>query len=77
MSEPEEGDPESPAEARVSDLVRDLRHAPAPAGGDLPARVSRTARWQASVRRALLNASRAAAGLADGVGTLVRGKGRS
>lgn len=76
MTGAEDPDPVSPAEARVRALVRDLRHAPAPAGGDLPTRVSRTARWQASVRRVLLNASTAAGGLADGVGALLRGKGR-
>jgi hypothetical protein len=61
-----------PAEERVSELLRPLRDAETPPGGELADRVSRTARWQRSVRRALVTAAGFGGGLADGIAGLVR-----
>ena len=70
MRAPEDSDP---AEARVSALLGDLREAPPQAPG-LPASVGRIARWQTPVRRAVLRATTTAAGVADGLAALVRGR---
>jgi hypothetical protein len=63
-----------PAEKRVSDLLRPLRDAETPPREGLVHRVSRTARWQRSVRRALVSAAGFGGGFADGVAGLWRGR---
>jgi len=65
-------DPDA-AEARVSELLEDLR-ADTPEAPSLPQSIAGTARWQAPVRRALLRAATTAGGVADGVAGLVRGR---
>ena len=63
-----------PAEERVSTLLRPLRETETPPGDELAHRVSHTARWQRSVRRALVTVAGVGGGLADGVGGLWRGR---
>ena len=63
-----------PAEDRVSTLLRPLREAETPPGDELAHRVSHTARWQCSVRRALVTVAGLGGGLADGVAGLWRGR---
>jgi hypothetical protein len=60
------------AEERVSELLRPLRDAETPPGDELVHRVSHTARWQRSVRRALVTVTGFGGGLADGIAGLVR-----
>ena len=63
-----------PAEERVSALLRPLRNAETLPGEELVHRISHTARWQRSVRRALVTAAGVGGGLADGVAGLWRGR---
>ena len=63
-----------PAEERVSTLLRPLREAETRPGEELAHRVSHTARWQRSVRRALVTAGGLGGGFADGVAALWRGR---
>jgi hypothetical protein len=63
-----------PAEERVSELLRPLREAETAGGEELVQRISRTARWQRSVRRAFVAAAGFGGGLADGVSGLWRGR---
>ena len=61
-----------PAEERVSALLGPLREAETPPGDEFAHRISHTARWQRSVRRALVTASGFGGGLAGGVTSLWR-----
>jgi hypothetical protein len=61
-----------PAEERVSELLGPLREAETPPGDEFAHRISHTARWQRSVRRALVTASGFGGGLAGGVTSLWR-----
>ena len=61
-----------PAEERVSALLRPLRDAETPPGDELVQRISRTARWQRSVRRVLVGAAGFGGGFADGIAGLWR-----
>ncbi len=61
-----------PAEERVSALLGPLRDAETPPGDEFAHRISYTARWQRSVRRALVTASGFGGGLAGGVTSLWR-----
>jgi hypothetical protein len=63
-----------PAEERVSALLGPLRGAETPPGDEFAHRISHTARWQRSVRRALVTASGFGGGLAGGVTSLWRGR---
>jgi hypothetical protein len=63
-----------PAEERVSALLRPLRDAETPAGDELVQRISRTARWQRSIRRVLVGAAGVGGGLAEGLAGLWRGR---
>jgi hypothetical protein len=63
-----------PAEERVRALLRPLRDAETPPGDELVHRISHTARWQRSVRRALVTAAGVGGGLFDGVAGLWRGR---
>ncbi len=63
-----------PAEERVSALLEPLREAETPPGDEFAHRISRTARWQRSVRRALVTASGVGGGFAGGVASLWRGR---
>ena len=63
-----------PAEERVSALLRPLRDAETPPGEELVHRLSRTARWQRSVRRAVVTAAGVGGGIVDGVAGLWRGR---
>ena len=63
-----------PAEDRVSALLRPLRDTETPPGDEFAHRVSRTARWQRSVRRTLVAAAGFGGGFADGVVGLFRGR---
>ncbi len=72
MSRPEEL---TPAEARVRDLLSQLRGAPPVAvGTDLVPRVVRAARWQRLVRGAVVAAGHVVGAVADGLSMLVRGR---
>lgn len=63
-----------PAEKRVSELLRPLRDAETAPGDELAHRISRTARWQRSTRRALVAAAGFGGGFVDGVAGLWRGR---
>jgi hypothetical protein len=63
-----------PAQERVRTLLRPLRDAETPHGEELVHRVSRTARWQWSVRRTVVAAAGFGGGLADGIAGLLRGR---
>lgn len=69
----EPAEPLTAAEERVRVLLHPFSEEQAPHGAELTRAVSNTARWQRPVRRALLAAGTAAAALAGGVGSLVRG----
>jgi len=61
-----------PAEERVSALLRPLREVETPPGDELAQRISQTARWQRSVRRALVAAAGFGGGFADGIAGFFR-----
>ena len=61
-----------PAHERVSALLRPLRDVQTPAGDELVRRISRTTRWQRSVRRVFVAAAGFGGGFADGVSGLWR-----
>ena len=63
-----------PAEERVSALLGPLREAETPPGEEFAHRIFHTARWQRSVRRALVTAAGVGGGLAGGVASLWRGR---
>lgn len=63
-----------PAEERVRALLGPLREAETPPGDEFAHRISHTARWQRSVRRALVTATGFGGGLAGGVASLWRGR---
>jgi hypothetical protein len=67
-----EAEGQTPAEARVRDLVQQLRGAPpSPPSTALVRRVVRTARWQRVARGALVAAGQVLGALAQGVSLLV------
>jgi hypothetical protein len=63
-----------PAEDRVSALPRPVRDTETPPGDELAHRVSRTARWQRSVRRTLVAVTGFGGAFADGVVGLFQGR---
>jgi hypothetical protein len=63
-----------PAGERVSTLLHPLRDAEIPPVEELAHRVSRTARWQRSVRRAVVTVAGVGGGLAGGIAGLWRGR---
>ncbi len=75
MSAPPDDEPLSPAEDRARSLLAELRES-RPAGRDLAASVTRALRWQRPLRRALEAVGATGAGIAGGVASLVRGRGR-
>ncbi len=64
----------TPAEERVRALLHPFSEERAPHGAALTTAISRTARWQRPVRRALVAVGTAGAALGGGVGSLVRGR---
>jgi hypothetical protein len=65
-------DPLTPAEAEAARLLGGLREAQPEAGADLVASVARSARWQRSVRHALVSAGTVLGSIAGGLGVLAR-----
>ena len=67
-------EPLTPAQERVRALLAPLGEQHAPSGSELTASVSRSARWQRPVRRALVAVGTSAAALGGGLGSLARGR---
>ena len=67
-------EPLTPAEARAAELLSELREAEPPHRRDLPAVVTRQARWQRQVRHVLVSIGDAAGSAAGGLLHLVRGR---
>lgn len=60
-----------PENARLDELLAEVRDAPVPAAEGLTERVVHTARWQRGVRAALLSLSSLTAGIAEGIGRML------
>jgi hypothetical protein len=69
----EDADRLTPPQERARDLLAPFREERAPHGEALTHAVTRTARWQRPVRRAVLAVGTAAAAVGAGLGSLARG----
>lgn len=76
MSDDATEEPLTPAEQRLQSLLAGFKAQPAPADPELAQRIGRSARWQRSLRRALLSVGTTADAMAGGLRSLIGNRRR-